>query len=315
MKKVLITTATFGKYNKKAFQILRDAGLKIVVAKQPVYNDDQLIEYLEDTVAIITGLEPITKKVIYSATDLKVIAKHGIGVDNIDLYAAKNKGIRVINAPGTNCEAVADLVFGLMLSLARRIPESDRLVKSGQWCKIVGKSVWGKTLGIIGLGAIGKSVARRAVGFNMKILAYDIFKDENFVKAYNIKWSSIPEILSESDYITLHVPLTDSTRNLIGYEEFKLMKPTAYLINTARGGVVDEEALYEALKNNKIAGAALDTFKKEPPLNSPLLNLKNVILTPHTAGYTDQALSQTSLFTAEMVVKVLRGVKPKCAIV
>lgn len=307
MDKVLVTNASFAKYSKRAEEILQDYGLEIIRVKQPVTGENDLLGQLDDVVAIITGLEPVTGKVINSAPRLRVIVKHGIGVDNIDLDAAKEKGVIVANSPGTNREAVADLVFGLMLSLARKIPQSDRQVREGKWPKVFGQSVWGKTLGIIGLGVIGKSVAQRAKGFNMKVLAFDKYWDEEFASANGIIRSEVDEILKESDYVTLHVPLMEETRNLIGEKQLSIMKPTAYLINAARGGVVDEDALYKALKEGRIAGAGIDVFSTEPPTQSPLLGLQNVILTPHMGGFTDGALSMTSEFVSQVVVDALKG--------
>ncbi len=199
------------------------------------------------------------------------------------------------------------MVFGLMLSLARKIPQSDRQVREGKWPKVFGQSVWGKTLGIIGLGVIGKSVAQRAKGFNMKVLAFDKYWDEEFASANGIIRSEVDEILKESDFVTLHVPLMKETRNLIGEKQISIMKPTAYLINAARGGVVDEDALYKALKEGRIAGAGIDVFSTEPPTQSPLLGLQNVILTPHMGGFTDGALSMTSEFVSQVVVDALKG--------
>jgi D-3-phosphoglycerate dehydrogenase len=307
LDKVLVTNASFAKYSKRAEEILQDYGLEIIRVKQPVTGENDLLGQLDDVVAIITGLEPVTGKVINSAPRLRVIVKHGIGVDNIDLDAAKEKGVIVANSPGTNREAVADLVFGLMLSLARKIPQSDRQVREGKWPKVFGQSVWGKTLGIIGLGVIGKSVAQRAKGFNMKVLAFDKYWDEEFASANGIIRSEVDEILKESDFVTLHVPLMKETRNLIGEKQISIMKPTAYLINAARGGVVDEDALYKALKEGRIAGAGIDVFSTEPPTQSPLLGLQNVILTPHMGGFTDGALSMTSEFVSQVVVDALKG--------
>lgn len=315
MDRVLVTNESFAKYSNKAEEILKNHSLDIVRAKQPVIREDDLLDNLEEVVAIITGLEPITEKIIDSAPRLKVIVKHGIGVDNIDLNAAKKKGVIVANSPGTNREAVADLVFALMLSLARKVPRSDRKVREGKWPKVFGQSVWGKTLGIIGMGTIGKSVAQRAKGFNMKILACDKFWDEEYASANGIIHCDMDEIFKESDFITLHVPLMEETRNLIGIKQLTMMKPTAYLINTARGGIVDEEALYRVLKEERIAGAGLDVFSTEPPTGSPLLELENVILTPHMGGFTEGALSMTSEFVAQVVVDALEGKQLKSRIV
>lgn len=315
MDKVLVTNASFAKYSVESERTLESHGLGIVRPKQPVASGDELLDYLDDVVAIITGLEPITHKVINSAARLKVIVKHGIGVDNIDLDAAKEKGVAVLNSPGTNREAVADLVFGLMLSLARQIPKSDAQVRAGKWPKVFGQSVWGKTLGIIGLGVIGKSVVQRAKGFNMKVLAFDKFWNKEYASANGIIYAEVEDILKESDFISLHVPLMEETKNLIGADQLNMMKATAYLINAARGGVVDEKALYKALSEGRIAGAGLDVFSEEPPSGSPLLELENVIVTPHMGGFTDGALSMTSEFVAQAVVDALEGKKPLSRIV
>ena len=315
MEKILVTNASFAKYSKKAEEILIDYGLEIVRPNQPINDENDILEYLDGVVAIITGLEPITEKVISKALRLKVIGKHGIGVDNIDIEAAKKKGITVLNAPGTNKEAVADLVFGLMLSLARKIPNSDRQVRAGKWPKVFGQSVFGKTLGIIGLGAIGRSMVQRAKGFEMKVIAFDSYWDKEYAETNGVIYSSIDEILKEADFITLHVPLTPETNNSIGIEQLRSMKSTAYLINASRGGVVDEEALYKVLKEGKIAGAGLDVFSTEPPIDSPLFELDNVILSPHMGGFTDGALATTSEFIAKSIVDSLDGKELKNKIV
>ena len=311
----MITNASFAKYSKKAEEILIDYGLEIVRPNQPINDENDILEYLDGVVAIITGLEPITEKIISNASKLKVIGKHGIGVDNIDIGAAKKKGITVLNAPGTNKEAVADLVFGLMLSLARKIPNSDRQVRTGKWPKVFGQSVFGKTLGIIGLGAIGRSMVQRAKGFGMKVIAFDSYWDKEYAETNGVIYSNIDEILKEADFITLHVPLTAETKNSIGIEQLRNMKSTAYLINASRGGVVDEGALYAALKEGIIAGAGLDVFSTEPPIDSPLFELDNVILSPHMGGFTDGALATTSEFIAQAIVDSLDGKELKNKIV
>lgn len=315
MNKVLATNASFAKYSRKAHEILEEYGLVTVRPKQSSATEEELLNELEDVVAIITGLEPITGRIINSAPRLKVIVKHGIGVDNIDLDAAKKRGVIVANSPGTNREAVADLVFGLMLSLARKIPQADSQVREGKWPKVFGQSVWGKTIGIIGLGVIGRSVVQRAKGFNMTVLAFDKFWDEEYAGANGVIYSDVEGILKEADFVSLHVPLMEETRNLIGAAQLDMMKPTAYLINAARGGVVDEAALFNALSEGKIAGAGIDVFSSEPPISSPLLELENVILTPHMGGFTDGALSMTSEYAAQAVVDVLEGKELKSRIV
>jgi D-3-phosphoglycerate dehydrogenase len=316
MKKVLITTPTFAKYSEAALQCLRDGGLEIVRTTQPVAREADVLACVDDdTVAIIAGLEPITKAVIDSAPALKVVAKHGIGVDNIDLNAAKERGVRVVNAPGTNSEAVADLAIGFMFALARRIPDASARLRAGEFPRMIGKSVWGATLGIIGMGMIGKAVARRGRGLNMPTLAYDPFFDQAFADANGVRKATLDEVLRNADFVTIHLPYMEQTKNLIGKDELAKMKSTAYLINTARGGIVDEKALYDTLYNHKIAGAAIDVFSKEPPVGSPLLSLLNTITTPHMGAYTEEALQLTSEFVAKVVLEVLNGNKPSCTIV
>ncbi|MGA2989339.1 MAG: phosphoglycerate dehydrogenase [Candidatus Korobacteraceae bacterium] len=318
MKKVLLTTPTFGRYSKAALEFLRDGGLEIVRTPQGVgvaKEAEVLAGIDDDTVAIITGLEPITKKVIDSARSLKVVAKHGIGVDNIDLNAAKERGVRVVNAPGTNSEAVADLTVGFMFALARKIIEANAKLRAGEWPRVMGTSVWGTTVGIVGLGMIGKAVARRTRGLNMTTLAYDPYFDEQFAAANQVRKASLDEILSTADFVTIHIPYSEETKNLIGKEQLAKMKPSAFLVNAARGGIVDEAALYDALAGNRIAGAAIDVFAKEPPAGSPLLTLPNTILTPHMGAYTEEALKLTSEFAARTVLEVLSGKRPSCTIV
>jgi D-3-phosphoglycerate dehydrogenase len=296
--------------------LLRDGGLEIVRTQPLTAQEADVLQCINaDTVAIIAGLEPITRAVITSAPSLRVIAKHGIGVDNIDLNTAKERGIRVINSPGTNTDAVADLVIALMLCVARRVPDASARLRSGEWPRVIGRSVWGAVLGIVGLGMIGKAVARRARGFNMTLLSYDPYFDREFAQANNIRQATLDEILMQADFVTLHMPYSESTKNLIGENELKMMKPSAFLINAARGGVVDECALLQALSDKTIAGAALDVFSKEPPTGSPFLILPNVVATPHMGAYTEEALQLTSEFAAKMVLEVLAGKKPFCTIV
>ena len=316
MKKVLVTTSTFARFSEAPLQCLRDGGLEIVRTPQAGTREADVLACIDDnTVAMIVGLEPITKAVINSAPSLKVIAKHGIGVDNIDLNAAKERGVRVVNAPGTNSEAVADLAIGFMFALARKIPDANSKVRAGEFPRVMGKSVWGATAGIIGMGAIGKAVVRRARGLNMTTLAYDPFFDQQFAAANQVRKASLDEVLTGADFVTIHIPYSEQTRNLIGKDELAKMKPSAYLLNTSRGGIVDEQALFEALSSNKIAGAAIDVYAKEPPLGSPLLSLSNIITTPHMGAYTEESLNLTSEFAAKMVLEVLSGKKPLSTIV
>ena len=310
--KILITPRSFASISDKPINMLTEKGYEIKRNNtgRP-YKKEEMLKLIRDVDGIIIGIDELSAEIIEKANALKVISKYGTGLDNIDINMATNKKIVVTNTPTANVDAVADLTFGFMLSLARRIPEADRKTKSGKWEKITGKSVWEKTLGIIGLGKIGRQVVKRAQGFKMNILVYDLVKDEKFAQIYNIKYVNLEELLQKSDYITIHIPLNDATRGMISYEELEKIKESAFLINTSRGGIVDEEALYNALRNNKLRGAALDVYNNEPPRKSPLKELDNVILTPHIAAYTEEAIENMSIQAAQNLIDVLEGRKPK----
>ncbi|MFC1976806.1 phosphoglycerate dehydrogenase [Chloroflexota bacterium] len=310
--KVLSTSPTFGYYVSEPGEYLKNHGCELELVPQgKKMSEAELIESAKGCDAMIVGVESITESVIRASDRLKIIAKHGAGVDNIDVKAASSQGIVVINAPGANSDAVADVTIGLFLSLARGIPFADRSVKEGEWPRIVGVQFNGKVLGIIGLGEIGKKVAKRASGFDMKVLAYDIVKDEAFAQELGITYLSMDELLAEADFLSIHIPLTPSTRGLIGERELLLMKKESFLLNISRGGIVDEEALYQVLKNEGIRGAALDVFSSEPPRESPLLTLDNVITTPHMGGYTFAALVEIGMICVRGIIDVMEGRQPQ----
>ncbi len=274
-------------------------------------RDDEVLELLRDKDAYLPGAELVSAEAIDEAKRLRVMARFGVGVDNIDLEAATRNGIVVTNAAGANRDAVADLVVGLMIGIARRIPWADRQMRNANWVVPVGKPVAETTLGMIGLGAIGKEVVRRLQGFDMKVLAYDVVRDPDFASRFDVQYAELEEILKNADFISLHVPLLKSTRGLIGREELQAMKPTACLINAARGGVVDESALHQALTEGWIAGAAADVFEHEPPEGSPLLELDNFIATPHMGVFTDRTLARVAMINAQATVDVLEGRRPQ----
>ena len=306
--KILITPRSFASFSDKPLKMLTERDYKIERNNtgRP-YKKEEMLKLIKDVDGIIIGIDELSAKIIEEANELKVISKYGIGLDNIDINMATNKKIIVTNTPTANVDAVADLAFGLVLSLARRIPEADKKTKSGKWEKIIGKSVWEKTVGIIGLGKIGKQVVKRAQGFEMNILAFDIVKDKKFAQKYGIKYVNLEKLLQKSDYISIHIPLNDATRNMVSYEELEKMKKDAFLINTSRGGIVDEEALYNALRNNKLRGAALDVYNNEPIRESPLKELDNVIMTPHIGAYTEEAIENMSIQAAQNLIDVLEG--------
>ena len=311
--RILSTSPSFGYFASEPLEYLKSHDCEWDLLPQgKKISQEELTDRIKGFDAIVVGMEEkITEAVLGAATKLKMIAKHGAGVDNIDIPAATKKGIPVVSAAGANSDAVADLTMGLFLSLARTIPFADRSVKEGGWPRLVGIQINGKVLGIIGLGQIGKKVAKRATGFDMKVLSYDVVKDEVFAKQWGIAYLPLEEVLAQADFVSIHIPLNSSTRRLIGEKKLRLMKKNSVLVNISRGSIVDEEALYHALKEGRIRGAALDVFEQEPPGESPLLKLDNFISTPHMAGYTREALIETGMICVRAIVDVLDGKRPQ----
>ncbi|MCV0392650.1 MAG: D-2-hydroxyacid dehydrogenase [Nitrosopumilus sp.] len=291
-------------------KILVDNGLK--VSYEPEITKEQILEKISNfNIVIVRSRTTITKEMIEKAENCKIIARVGVGLDNVDQEAAKEKNIRVINAVEGAMNAVAELVLGLMLSLARQTTRGDRAIRNGQWLKkeLKGTELRGKYLGIIGLGNIGKRLGRLARGLNMNIIGYDVIPiDEEFSKEVGLMKADLNTLLQSSDYISIHVPLLDSTYHLLDAQKMSTMKKTAKIINTSRGGVVDEDALYDALKNGTLGGAALDVFEKEPATGNKLAELDNVILTPHIGAQTKEAQSLAANVIAEKIIQILRGV-------
>ncbi len=317
MGNVLITSRAFGRFSREPYDILSRAGH--VVAPNPwpgqKLGEAQLLTLVADADALLCGDDEVTATVIAAANRLKVIAKYGVGYDKIDVAAASARGISVCITPGANNESVADMAFCLLLSAARQVPRCHADVREGRYQPVVGCEVYRKTIGIVGLGRIGKGVARRAKGFAMQVLAFDEYPDREFAASEGVELVDLPTLLRRSDFVSLHVPATAATAGLIGARELAQMQPTAFLVNTARGDVVDEQALYEALRDGKLAGAGLDVFRSEPPdPMSPLLNLPNVVLSPHTAAHTVESVNNMGLMAAENVVAVLGGRRPHAVV-
>ena len=313
MKKVFVFPSSFGKFSDEPERILREAGLEVTKFFKAGMTEDEVIEKLQGYDAVILGIEPMTARVMEACPQLKIVSRYGVGMDNVDQEAARRLGIRTFNTPGANSDAVADYTFGMMLDLARSISVTDRDLKAGQVKKHLGYPVYGRTLGIIGLGAIGKGMARRALGFGMKVMAYDVFWDEAFAKEHGVQRAELEEIYKEADFITLHCGLNEQTRNMIGAEQLRMMKPSAFLINNARGGLVDEAALNEALRSGEIAGAGIDALVTEPPIGSPLLELEQVIAAPHVAGSSMDSINNMGIFSARNVVKGFAELEEKQA--
>jgi len=291
-------------------KILGENGLHVTY--EPEITPEQIQEKIDKfNILIVRSRTKITKEMIEKAINCKIIARVGVGLDNIDLDAAKTKNIRVINAVEGAMTAVAEQVLGLMLCLARNIARADREIRDGNWLKkeLMGTELKGKYLGIVGLGNIGKRLGRLARGLNMNIIGYDVIPiDEEFAKEVGLMKTDLDTLLQSSDYVSLHVPLLDSTYHMIDAKKLAIMKSTAKIINTSRGGVIDEKALYDAIKNGNLGGAALDVFEKEPATDSPLTTLPNVILTPHIGAQTKEAQSLAANVIAEKIIQILRGI-------
>ena len=286
--------------------------------KKAVLTKKELIAATRGKDALLCLLtDKIDADVMKASKTLKIVANYAVGFDNIDLAAANKLKIPVSNTPGVLTDAVADHAATLLLSITRRIAESDKFVRAGKYkgwepLLMLGGELKGKTLGILGLGRIGSSLAQRmSKGFGMKILYYDIKRNRGFEKSLKANYASVNQLLRKSDYISLHVPLIPATKHLIGRKALKKMKKTSYLVNTSRGPVVDEKALAAALKKKQIAGAALDVFEKEPMIEPALAKLDNVVMTPHTASATFTARSEMSTIAAQNVLDVFSGKKPR----
>jgi len=312
--RILITTTSFMDTPGAHHELLEEQGCDRVTARGPL-NEDQMIDLVGDVDGIICGDDAITRKVIERALPkLKVVSKYGIGVDRIDLEAARELGVPVTYTPGVNDVTVAEHVFGLMISLARNIPQENQWVKDGQWKRVTGHELWGKVIGIIGMGRIGKQVARRALAFEMKILGCDPIWDDPFCQQYSVgRCPMAEELLGQADFVTLHMNLTPENRYFINGERLQLMKPSAYLINCARGALVNTGDILDALRQGKIAGYAADVLEREPPeRNDPLVRcgLENVILTPHIGSRTYENVVRQATMAVKNLVAVLRGEKP-----
>ena len=290
--------------------ILQKNGLKITY--EPEITPDQIKEKIGNfDIVVVRSRTKITKEMIDKTSKCKIIARVGVGLDNIDVDAAKTKGIRVINAVEGAMNAVAELVLGLMLSLAREIPRADREIRNGKWLKkeLMGTELSGKYLGIVGLGNIGKKLAKHARALNMNIIGYDIIPiPEDFSREVGLIKADLETLLSSADYISFHVPLTDSTHHLVNSQLLGKMKKNTCIINTSRGEIIDENALYDALKEGKIAGAALDVFETEPAIGNKLATLPNVICTPHIGAQTKEAQALAANVIAEKIIMILRGI-------
>ena len=307
-QKVIVAARTFGRGDPEGANMLKQAGLELVYLPEKGIAHDEILALMKDpeSVAIVAGGEPITAEMIALSPNLKVIAMHGAGLNHIDQRAVTERGILLRAVPGGNAEAVADLTIGLMIAAARHIVEADASIRKGEWGTFVGSSINDKTIGIVGFGTIGQAVARRANGFNMRVLAYDVFRNEATASILHVTFVDLDSLLAQSDFITLHVPLTPETTKLIDKRALSLMKKSAILVNISRGGVIDETALYKALKENQIAAAAVDTFSKEPlPSDNVLRSAPHCILTTHMGGRTRESARFIGIEVAKIILESL----------
>ena len=311
-RKLLITARSFGKIDTAHMARLLDAGFSIFECRESVDMDRSRLEaILPDMETWVVSAYRIDDALLAKGADLRLIIKHGIGVDNIDIAAATRRNIMVMNAPQVNPLPVADLSMTLLLSLSRRIVEAHQSVVAGKWTQFLGMGVDGRCLGIVGLGRIGLAVADRAKGFGMKLLGFDPYAAERVRnQRSDIEVVELEDLLKRADFVSLNLPLSDETRGLIGREALLCLKPSALVVNTSRGKIVDEEAMYEALRDRRIAGYATDVFEREPPTDSPLLTLPNVLLTPHIGWYTQDAMKSLGDQVVESVLSVYRGEMP-----
>ncbi|MDR2444843.1 MAG: phosphoglycerate dehydrogenase [Spirochaetaceae bacterium] len=298
---ILVTARSFAKANPLPLNVLVEAGCSVIRPK----DEEEWRELLAEADGIIAGLERYDEDTLHSCKKLKVISRYGVGCDAIDLNAARKKGVKVACTPEANSDSVADLAIALMLAAARHIPYMDAMVKTGVAERPLGVEMCRKTLGVIGAGRIGKRVMKRASGFDMRLLCYDVRRDDEAVLRLGGAYTNLDALCTESDFITIHLPLTGETRGMISENQFKKMKRTAVIVNTARGGIVDEGALYHALKTGGIFAAGLDVSVYEPPCGSPLCTLPNCIVSPHIGAATIEATHSMGMMAVENLLTVL----------
>lgn len=308
--KVVSCAATFGVFTEEPLHRLEAAGCDVWINPYGrVLKKQEILEHAYDADAVIVGNDDFGDDVIRALPNLKLIARHGSGVNNIGYHEAHRRGITVTNTPGANAEETADLTFSLILDLERHVSQMNYELKGGAWRKRAGHSLYGKTIGVVGVGRIGQAVARRAMGFGLDILGNDIAPDENAAKT-GLIFTGLNDLLRRSDIVTLHVPLTQATENLIGAKELRMMKDDAILINTARDGIIRHSALVKALGEGRLYGYASDVHQGEPPKHSPLFDLPNVLVTPHAGSATYEANYRMGMAVADNIMAFIDGRTP-----
>lgn len=305
-KKVLTSPSSMGQCGSEPFDLLRENGYEVI--NNPYgrkLTEDEVIGLAKDCVGIVAGVEPLTARVMDALPNLKCISRVGVGMDNVDQEYAKQKGIIVVNTPDGPTRGVAELTLAMTLSLLRRIPQADAALHQRKWKKQIGNLFLDKKVGIIGLGRIGKSVAELFRGLKNPVVGYDPFANECWAKDNGVELASFENVLKQADILTLHVPGNKDKSPVIGAKEISLMKDGSFLINIARGGVVDEAALYDVLKEGKLAGAAIDVYTKEP-YEGPLCDLENIIMTPHLGSYAKEGKLQMEIDAVKNFINALK---------
>lgn len=310
--KVLCTVKNFGQLCPKAKELLISQGITLIEnSHDDVMPPEKLKDVMKDVDFVIAGGDTWDAQVFEYSPALKFLVRFGVGTDKISLESATQRNILIGNTAGANADAVADYTLGLILAITRQIPLTDRTTREGCWYRPVGVGLYGKTLGIVGLGNIGRKVARRAQAFGLNVIAYDLNSNVAMMNKLNIRHVELGKLFRTADIVSLHIPATEKTFNLIDKSTLQQMKPTSYLINTARGELIDEDALYHALKNKVVAGAALDVFNQEPYSSvSPLSSLENIVLSPHNGAETQEAIDNGAMMIAQAILDYIAGVKP-----
>lgn len=309
MNKILTSPSSMGEISSKPFDILKQNGFEII--NNPFgrkLTEDETIELAKDCIGIVAGVEPLTARVMGLLPKLRCISRVGVGTDNIDLDYAKQKNIVVVNTPDGPTRSVAELTLAITLSLIRKIPQADAAMKNKKWNKQIGNLIFEKQIGIIGLGRIGKMVAELFRGIGNPVIGFDLYPDEKWAAKHSVVLLSFSEVLKQADILSLHIPNNKDKSFVIGTAEIESMRNGSFLINLARGGVVDEEALYDAIKSGKLAGAAIDVFSTEP-YNGPLCDLENTILTPHLGSYAKEGKIQMEIDAVNNLIDVLNQLK------
>lgn len=309
---IILTTPRSFAGCTKAQDLLRQAGHEVrVMRPDKPYSAKELCLMIQGVDALIAGLDEVDSQVIQAGLpSLKIIARNGAGYNNVDVATAKRNGVQVTVTPGANSIAVCELAFALMMGLSRKVHSMDANVRNGQWNRVQGSELFGKTLGVIGTGAIGSSLIQRCAAFGMEIMAYDLYPKENLVQEYGVQYVDLERIYKAADFVSLHLPSTPETKGMINSNVISRMKKGACIINTARGDLIDENALFTALESGHLGGAGLDAFSSEPFIDKRFWGLSNVIMTPHSGAYTVEAVERTLMAAAEEVLRVLANKKP-----